>query len=361
MRFIHSADWQMGMAAVHAGDGATAVRQARLDAARAVIHLAQTESVDFILLAGDTFESNAISRALVRELAAILSAAPCPVFVLPGNHDPLIPGSVWEDEAWARASNVHVLRQPAPVTLPGGVLYPCPIFTKTSHQDPTAWIPNEPSEGIRIGIAHGTVGDLQVEDGFPIPFDAPSRTGLDYLALGHWHGTLAYCEGRMAYSGTHETASFREKNSGNVLLVDIANPGAPPVLQTIHTGLLEWRQIEQKITQPGQLTEVSRDIKTGASRKRLIDVRLSGQLFEGEASELERIRQAFTYYLSGRLADSALRPAPTDDDWIRLLPAGVAQHAAAKLRELAARPGEDGAIATQALRELYALHSEVKA
>ena len=65
MRFIHSADWQIGMRAVHAGTSADKVRAARLRTAAEVCKLAGNEAVDFLLLAGDTFEDNGVERELV--------------------------------------------------------------------------------------------------------------------------------------------------------------------------------------------------------------------------------------------------------------------------------------------------------
>jgi hypothetical protein len=40
----------------------------------------------------------------------------------------------------------------------------------------------------------------------------------------------------MAYSGTHEPTKLGERDSGNVLLVEVQAPGAPPQLETIPTG-----------------------------------------------------------------------------------------------------------------------------
>jgi hypothetical protein len=165
MRFIHTADWQIGMAAAHVGEAAGRVRQARVDSARRVLEVAREHSAEFIILAGDTFEHNGLSRASVAEIVQILAAAHCPIFLIPGNHDPLQPGCVWDHPAWAAATNVNILREPKPMAVVGGVLFPCPIMRKRSDHDPTAWIPNETSGGIRVGIAHGNTGDLIGEGG----------------------------------------------------------------------------------------------------------------------------------------------------------------------------------------------------
>ena len=119
MRFIHTADWQIGMKAVHAAESAGTVRAARLESAKRVCELARRATADFLVLAGDTFENNAVDRNLVAEVAQILNSASCPAFVLPGNHDPLQPGSVWEHEAWRRTTNVTILRERRAVEIAG--------------------------------------------------------------------------------------------------------------------------------------------------------------------------------------------------------------------------------------------------
>src|SRR6185295_724892 len=123
---------------------------------------------------------------------------------------------------WSKLGNVHILLKPEPVAIPSGTLFPCPAVSKTSAYDPTAWIASAPSEGIRLGLAHGAVaGHPEMKPDFPIARDAAERLRLDYLALGHYHSTSIYaCQcgaERMAYCGTHEATSFQERDSGNVL------------------------------------------------------------------------------------------------------------------------------------------------
>lgn len=143
MRFLHTADWQIGMKASHVGEAGTRIRDERLEAARRVVGAARSAATDFILVAGDTFEDNGVDRVLVQKVADILAGFSGPVYVIPGNHDPLVPGSVWEHPAWKSSENVRVLREETPVEIPGGTLYPCPVRAKRSGKDPTAWIPVE--------------------------------------------------------------------------------------------------------------------------------------------------------------------------------------------------------------------------
>lgn len=372
MKFLHTADWQIGMRAAHVGAAGARVREERLAAARRVIEAARRAGVEFVAVCGDTFEDNGVDRVLVQTVADILAAFGGPVYVLPGNHDPLVPGSVWEHPSWRANGAVHVLREERPVAVPGGTLFPCPARERHSGADPTAWIPGSEPGGIRVGLAHGTVeGVCREEPDYPIPRDAAVRAGLDYLALGHWHSTATYpADGgavRIAYAGTHETTKFGERDSGNALIVEIAAQTAPPEIAPVRTGGLVWSVMEDELREPGDLARVRARIEAldnpGAT---LLDLRVGGLLAAQDRDELVRIEELLaSRFLFGRIDPARLRPSPSDDGWIAGLPAGALREAAAALRDLAdpgfAGPRPEGAspeVACRALLELYALAAE---
>ncbi len=372
MKFIHTADWQLGMKAAHLGGVAPRLREERIDAARRVIRVARDQAAEFILVAGDTFEDNGVERTLIQKAADILGSSPVPVYVIPGNHDPLTPGSVWEHPAWKTMQHVHVLREEKPVEIPGGILYPCPVKDRQSRKDPTMWIATGDAGAIRLGLAHGSVeGVPQPEPDHPIVRDAAARAGLDYLALGHWHSTATYPAGdgavRMAYSGTHEATGFGERDSGNVLAVDIAGPGSPPRVTPVRTGGLAWKVVEKDVREPGDLRRVRADIESQESPgSTLVELRLKGLLAADERDEIPRIEEILaSRFLFHRLDGSGLRPSPGDASWMAGLPPGILQTVAARLLQLS-DPGfsgqrPDGAspeVASRALIELYALITE---
>jgi DNA repair exonuclease SbcCD nuclease subunit len=367
MKFIHTADWQIGMKAAHVGAVGARVREARLEAARKVIETAQAHSAEFILLAGDTFEDNGVDRVLVQKTADILAKSSVPVYIIPGNHDPLVPGSVWDHPAWVEHDNLRILKFPEPLAIPGGTLYPCPIVEKHSRKDPTAWIDATRSQGPRIGLAHGTVeGMPQLAPDHPVPRNAAQRTGLGYLALGHWHSTATYEDpagtAHMAYSGTHETTRFGERDSGNILVVEIPSAGAPPTITPIRTGTLTWLTLDEEIGEEGDLGRARALVEQAQDpEKTLIEVRLSGLLPGSVGPELARLQEVLeSRFLYHRLDTDGLRPAPEDDTWLQGLPQGVLREAALQLRDLAASdqttdPETSPRVAAQALMELYAL------
>jgi DNA repair exonuclease SbcCD nuclease subunit len=369
---LHTADWQIGMKAAHVGDAGPRVREERIAAARRVVEAARAHRVEFIVIAGDTFEDNGVDRVLVQTIADVLASFGGPVFITPGNHDPLTPGSVWEHPAWRAAPGVRVLGDETPVEVPGGTLFPCPAREKHSDRDPTAWINAHDARGIRVGLAHGAVEGRQQEDaGFPVARDAVARAGLDYLALGHWHSTALYParDGavRMAYAGTHEPTKFGERDSGNALLVEIAAPGAPPLVTPVRTGGLTWLALDAEVREPGDLARLRERIASLESpATTLLRLRLTGLLPASEQNELVHLTELVAArFLYGRTERHGLRPSPTDPAWLARLPPGVVRDAAVRLQALSdpgfqgpRPPGATADVAAWALLELFEMAEE---
>jgi DNA repair exonuclease SbcCD nuclease subunit len=375
LKFIQTADWQIGMKAAHVGAVGKQVRDERLDAARRVIEAATDNHAAFIIVAGDTFEDNAVDRVLVQKVADILGSFSGPVYIISGNHDPLVPGSVWDHAAWQSHTNLHVLTEAKPLEIDGATLYPCPLFEKHSRKDPTRWIDAKDDSNIAVGIGHGTVeGVSQSELDYPIARDAATRAGLDYLGLGHWHSFASYesADGavHMSYSGTHETTKFGERDSGNALLVEIEARGADPKLTPIRTGGLWWKQIEQRFVDAGDAARLREQVESLPNPdKTLLDLRIEGVMNQEDQAELARLDDLLrARFLYSRVDTSGLAPSPDDDRWLESLPVGVLREAAQRLQALsdpaskAERPDyATTEVATRALLELFRMVQEERA
>lgn len=238
------------MKALQAGEKAKELRSKRYDSAAQVAAIAKRELVDFVIIAGDLFEHHDVDESVVRKTVAVLDEfAPITVFILPGNHDPLIAGGVWDRKSWQKAGkHVILLKERAEVPLENNaVLYPSPLSQKQSNLDPTEWIPKrEPGDDrIRIGVAHGSLGILPGQTNFPIAESRAREASLDYLALGDWHGFVE--RGDTVYPGTMEQTSFDELDPGNVAIVEISDAGAKPVVTKKRVGLLKWSEHRPEI------------------------------------------------------------------------------------------------------------------
>lgn len=369
MKFLHTADWQIGMKAAFAKAAAARVREARLKAAEKVVLTANELEVDFMLVAGDLFEDNAVERALVRKTVEILSSFRGPVYLIPGNHDPFVPGSVWEDAAWEAKDNLFLLLEKKPLFLEWGTLFPCPLKEKHSDADPTSWIREiEPNGRFRIALAHGSLEGLSGSDGdHPISRSLPFEAHLDYAALGHWHscsytGTESLREAcRMAYSGTHEPTSFGERDSGNVLLVECDEPETPPRLTPLRTAQLRWIDLKRSIRTGGDLERLFSEIEAlPPSLDTLIRLTLEGLLPMEGVRILRDLREgALSHFLYAELDDEGLVFDPSNHEWLEELPPGVVRLAARKLLDLTRGKDETRQKeALVALRELYLIAVE---
>ena len=357
----------MGMRAESVGRLAERVREERLVSAQRVVQVAHDQHAEMLVLTGDVFEDNAVDRLLVRKVGEILRAFSGPVYIIPGNHDPFCPGSVWEHSVWKEAKNITVFTKNEPLELDTCVLFPCPLREKYSGKDPTAWINADGAAKPAIGLAHGNVEGIPSGDpDYPIPRDAVTRRGLDYLALGHWHSFARYDDAsgecRMAYSGTHETTKFGERNSGNAVVVEISDRGALPTLTPIRTGGLDWRAIEHSVDHPSSLESLIQqltDIEQPAST--LLRVHLDGILFPEDRDALKRLDEVLaSRFLFGVLEATKLTPAPDGEGWIESMPAGTFRDAAQKLRAVASQSSDQDqqAVATQALLQLFDLYEK---
>jgi predicted phosphodiesterase len=76
---------------------------------RAVLATARMLQADVVLLAGDTFENNQLSAAVLDNAGNLLAEAGMPTVMLPGNHDPALPDSVFFRHGLATVPNVNIL------------------------------------------------------------------------------------------------------------------------------------------------------------------------------------------------------------------------------------------------------------
>lgn len=252
MKLLHTADLQLGARFSQFGDKADFLREARLKTLERLLELARDKAVDAFIVAGDLFDDNHVHNDLVvKVLGLFASFSTVPILILPGNHDPHTgPGCVWERECFQQASeNVHVFREVESVPVAGGHLLASPLRQKLSPKDPSLELDKLAGQlgddGVKIGITHGSF-DIQgkrQDNDFPIDISAASRGGLNYLAIGHWHGWMAQDDGKIVMPGTPEPDDFSQTNSGYAALVELTNSGQLNVDQ-VTVATLDWRHIE---------------------------------------------------------------------------------------------------------------------
>ena len=233
MRFLHTSDWQLGLARFWLEAEAEArYRHERAEAVRRLGEVGREAGAEFVVVAGDVFDSNRVDGQTLRRGLDAMGSVGLPLFLLPGNHDPLDAGSIYRSRAFRDAcpANVRVLDGTAPVEVrPGVEVVGAPWTTKRPRGDLVAELAAglDPAPGVvRVAVAHGEVDALapDPEGAAVVRLDAARRALADgrfhYLALGDRHSDTAVDE-RIRYSGTPEVTDFDEERPGRVLLVDL--------------------------------------------------------------------------------------------------------------------------------------------
>lgn len=236
IRFLHTSDWQLGMTRHFLSDEAAArFSQDRIDVIKQLGELAKEHDASFIVVAGDVFESNQLSRQTVMRTIEALKTLPVPIFLLPGNHDPLDVSSIFNTpEFMAAGEHIIVIRDMQPIPVPGigdVEVVGAPWRTKHPNSDLCADLLAEPvpSAGVtRVAVCHGQPDTLSPDKGRPELINlAHAEEGIanghiHYLALGDRHSATEVGDtGRIWFSGAPVATDFREDNPNKTLLVEL--------------------------------------------------------------------------------------------------------------------------------------------
>jgi DNA repair exonuclease SbcCD nuclease subunit len=364
-RFLHTSDWHIGKPYGRFPiERAGILRRARLTAIDRLAAAARAGGASVILVAGDVFDGPGLPNRTLLELSGKLAAHPdLHWYLMPGNHDPATPAGLWDRLArFDGPPNIHVCREPKAMDVaPGVVLLPAPLTAKALSQDPTSWFASSPSrEGaIRIGLAHGSTQGFGSESTTSISI-TPTRArdaGLQYLALGDWHGTREVAPSTW-YSGTPEPDGFQDNDPGNVLLVTISGPGAPARIERCPTAEMTWLSRRLSVRSTSDLSPLLAEIAAAgeAACRMLIEIALEGEVALADDAD---IRSALAQKIDPKLfhlecQTDRLVLAPAADDLAALHDPALRQ-IAQELSRAAQSPGPDAAVAALALRRLYCL------
>jgi DNA repair exonuclease SbcCD nuclease subunit len=183
---------------------------------RQVVSTARALEADLLILAGDTFEHNRLPLELVSEAAALLEGAGMPVVILPGNHDPAIPDSVFHRGRIGGRDRVFVLGVTHDEAVPFAE-FDLEIWGR-AHRDYGNMAPLELPRSRRarwhVAMAHGHYEPVPDRTTHLVPSwlisdEEIAATGADYVALGHWNRAIKVGDGSVAayYSGSPDLAA----------------------------------------------------------------------------------------------------------------------------------------------------------
>lgn len=364
IRFLHTSDWQLGMTRHFLSEGAQErFTQARFDAIRTMGRITKEESCQFMLVCGDAFESNQVDRKTVARALEALKEIPVPVFILPGNHDPLNAASVYRSSTFIerKPSHVRVVENALPIKVNEGVeLVGAPWMSKRPVANPIEDALNDltPASGIiRICVGHGAVDTLTPDrEAAGVITVAALERAIDegkvqFVALGDRHSLTKVGSGdRIWYSGTPEATDFRETQSGYAQIVEIDDGSV--TTKSIQIG--HWRFIERErvdLNTADDVEALRKSLEEIENKERtVVRLNLVGSLSLASNGTLQNhLLAARDVFGAFDVRDDALLVLPDDTDFANLGFSGFADRTVQQLRSKISEGGDEGTVAREAL------------
>lgn len=368
-RFLHTSDLHLGKAFGGYPEGIrNRLREARHDTIARLAKAARDGGAGAILLAGDTFDAETPAPETLRHaLRAMAAEGDLTWVLLPGNHDSLAATELWRRIGRDAPPNLRAITTAEPFEVtPGVMILPAPCTQRRPGRDLTEAMGAATPEGyVRIGLGHGAITDFSGEEGAPgiIPPDRARLSGLDYLALGDWHGQMQVNAGTW-YSGSPEADGFKHAADSGALLVTL--DGSPQV-QPVRTGTLRWRtQTLDLLPGDDPVARLDQALpQTLLRRNILLRLVVTGRLPLADRATLEAEAQAvgpdFGWF---QFDPTGLETETRPDDLDGIDRAGALRQAAETLLAEAQDPARAQAerdVSASALARLYALAQEVQA
>jgi DNA repair exonuclease SbcCD nuclease subunit len=222
---VHSSD-------LHLGTDDSFSEKDRLAALPRVLSAANKANADVVVLAGDCFDNHRQPTELLERAAKMLRDYAKPIVILPGNHDPLTPDSVYRRGGLGLIPKVSILG----LNVENAVKFDDLELEVWGHahfdytdMSPLA-NPRPRTTRWQLAAAHGHYVDEardpnRMLGSWLIHREELNATGADYVALGHWNqatrvgdgGVTAYYSGSPEYAGTVNVIRLRGNGAVEVI------------------------------------------------------------------------------------------------------------------------------------------------
>ena len=378
MKFIHTADWQIGMT-FHGFKEKTRImmEEDRLEVIEAIAEHASNPAngIDFVLVCGDMFETPRVAEALVKKTFKKIERIGKPVYVIAGNHE-------WNDAEYMfstkyflenKPDNLHVLQAGinALENLPGIEIVAAPLEGKTDEIDLVNAQISLLGEttNIRIVAGHGSIDKIMPagarKDLIKLaPIEKALAAGkIHYVAMGDRHSTTDVGDtGLVWYSGAPEPTAFTEDDQRNVLVVELAQ-GAKAKVEKLEVGQWDFIRFGTKFEQHQMRTP--EDLKT---LEKIVDAvrkpsKTAMKIYLDSILDFDtdvRRRNLFAEWeeetlASFQVSDSSIGARIESNPLVEKAPAGLSGYALSayhELKKLAMSDDDEAEIALEALKLL---------
>jgi len=283
IKILHTADIHLGREFPILQKKGKEYRKQLLTTFEQIMKLAIDKEASLVLIAGDLFDTNRIHGIVIGKVLSEfenLEKRNIRVCIIPGTHD-----------AYTEESIYRFLRFPSTVTvfIPNHYhktfkdldLTVCgkAFDGKLVGESPLRDLSLVEESKFHVGMAHCSikVEGLIEKDSMILDKKEIATSGLDYLALGHWHSFQDYSQGdTMAYyCGSPEPIYMDQKGAGSVAMVSIYGKGDIKV-NSIRLGSKEFDEITIDIGLIKSVDDITKIIEAKADTNLIFKVTLEG-------------------------------------------------------------------------------------
>jgi DNA repair exonuclease SbcCD nuclease subunit len=223
------------------------IRNATRRAFEKVLNAALSEKVDFLVIAGDLYDTGlkSFESALFFNKQMVqLKEAGIDVYLVYGNHD----AASKLIKQLRPPDNVHVLREKEPQTILNdnlgvaihGQSFPTPEVT----EDLAANYPAPNRDFFNIGVLHTNLSGFSDHANYaPCSLEELKNKGYQYWALGHVHSRHVLCtDPYIVYPGNIQGRHGKEQGEKSSELVTVSDTGTISI-ERIPTSVVPWVEV----------------------------------------------------------------------------------------------------------------------
>jgi DNA repair exonuclease SbcCD nuclease subunit len=252
-----------------------------------------------MIIAGDLFDKIRLPKKdVLRVRQSLGNFAGKLVAVLPGNHDYFAPGSadMWDNFSQDTSGSVLLLKEQRPYPLNDfgidAIIYPGPCTAKHSQKNTVDWIAGVPTDTTvkyHIGVAHGSIEGLSLDDAFkyyPMTLDRLLGMRRTCWIVGHSH--VPWDDGTVFVPGTPEPDGFDCTHAGHAVIIEMLD-GRVQKQRRITCGTYSWKTESFELAQNDDIDRSKERLETGQYKTSLLKLELTGNLNREDYARIPEI------------------------------------------------------------------------
>lgn len=310
-----------------APDVASKYVEARIQALKNAVDIANREYCNFFVIAGDLYDKvRGISVKLHEQVCRILNGfSGEAVLILPGNHDYYAENDIlWKKFEEYSGPDIRVFKENKKYQIGNTVFYPCICHDKHSQTNSLGWISEESErrpEQYHIGIAHGSIDGLSYDKNqeyYAMSEQELLSYNMDLWLVGHTH--IAYpfvidntVNQRIFNAGTPQQTDHADNSVGEVFILEI-DENKHITAKKERTGSITFTE-KQVILQHGQALETALQFPDLTPEATSLRVVLSGTASTDDYDDRNKVYENLrNKYIEAKINDEKLQKEITSEE-----------------------------------------------